>query len=638
MAISFPSNPNTNDTHTVNGRTWVWDGATWKLSGTINNGISLEVSDTAPATPIEGDMWYDSSSGSTFTYYDSVWVELGNTASVVSFIADADGDTRVHVEESVDEDTIRFDTAGVERLTITSAGHVLPSADVTYDLGSSSNRFRDLYLSGSSIDLGGVTISSDGTSLSMPPISSVSGDFTVDTLTLHVDSTNNRVGIGTSSPAAYLHVFADLDAEGIRLQYNDGDVQEGAYQSFYDYAGTRIGYVGYPGTGNMSLRNETSSGTLSLDTNSTQRLTINSSGNVGIGTTSPSQTLDVRSANDNTSVFQHTTNGSDARIELRAPESGGTSRAGQVFFDPDANFVGFRNGNINAMGVDSSGNVGIGTTAPRGVFDVQNQGNVYLIHSTTQQGTVNTYLGGHLFFSPWDTTDDVYLQARRGNDTGNTNMWFRTTNASSGIINAMKIDASGRVGIGQPSPTYNFHAKGPEDIASAVEISSGNTAYRYHMRFLRNGGLLSNGIFSDTGATYFGNASDARLKTGVESIVTSDALTALNNLRPVEYRYLLDSEDTVRTGFIAQEVEEVLPEAVKRVGGGHLATQFVIDDNGEPQYLGVDANGDTLIQEEPDLLLTWEPITTTLVAAVQELSSLVSSLTARIEALESANP
>jgi len=91
---------------------------------------------------------------------------------------------------------------------------------------------------------------------------------------------------------------------------------------------------------------------------------------VGIGTTTPSQTLDVRSANDNTSVFQHTTNGSDARIELRAPEAGGTSRAGQVFFDPDANFVGFRNGNINAIGVDSSGRVGVNDTTPSYQLDV----------------------------------------------------------------------------------------------------------------------------------------------------------------------------------------------------------------------------------------------------------------------------
>lgn len=46
----------------------------------------------------------------------------------------------------------------------TVSSHIIPSANVTYDLGSSTNRFRDLYLSGGTIDLAGGTISYDGTS------------------------------------------------------------------------------------------------------------------------------------------------------------------------------------------------------------------------------------------------------------------------------------------------------------------------------------------------------------------------------------------------------------------------------------------------------------------------------------------
>jgi hypothetical protein len=46
----------------------------------------------------------------------------------------------------------------------TVSNHIIPAANVTYDLGSSTNRFRDLYLSGGTIDLAGGTISYDGTS------------------------------------------------------------------------------------------------------------------------------------------------------------------------------------------------------------------------------------------------------------------------------------------------------------------------------------------------------------------------------------------------------------------------------------------------------------------------------------------
>jgi len=227
MAISFPANPNENDSFTSNGKTWVWSGGRWKIVGASNRGLSLEISDVAPSNPVQGDMWYESDSGRTYTYYDNVWIELGNTSAVYSFIADDDTDTLIQVEESADEDVIRFDVGGVEkavldssglsitgdievsgsyvglssdsvrdadndtkvevevtadsdairfttastpRFEVTSAGHIIPSEDVTYDLGSSSYRFRDLYLSGNTIDLGGATISYDGTNLHMGAI------------------------------------------------------------------------------------------------------------------------------------------------------------------------------------------------------------------------------------------------------------------------------------------------------------------------------------------------------------------------------------------------------------------------------------------------------------------------------------
>lgn len=123
MAIDFPNSPSTNDTHTVNGRTYVWTGDYWKVSGTSTQGISLAISDTAPASPIQGDMWFESDTGRTYTYYDGFWVELGNTAqALTTYLADADTDTKVQVEETTDDDTIRFDIAGTEKMTLDATG------------------------------------------------------------------------------------------------------------------------------------------------------------------------------------------------------------------------------------------------------------------------------------------------------------------------------------------------------------------------------------------------------------------------------------------------------------------------------------------------------------------------------------
>lgn len=123
MAIDFPNSPSTNDTHTVNGRTYVWTGDYWKVSGTAARGLSLAISDTAPTSPTQGDLWFESDTGRTYTYYDGFWVELGNTAQALStYIADADTDTKVQVEETTDDDTIRFDIAGTEKMTLDATG------------------------------------------------------------------------------------------------------------------------------------------------------------------------------------------------------------------------------------------------------------------------------------------------------------------------------------------------------------------------------------------------------------------------------------------------------------------------------------------------------------------------------------
>ena len=57
--------------------------------------------------------------------------------------------------------------------------HILPSADVTYDLGSSTKRFRDLYLSGSSINLGGQTMTATSSGIQLPEVTIGTGNTTI---------------------------------------------------------------------------------------------------------------------------------------------------------------------------------------------------------------------------------------------------------------------------------------------------------------------------------------------------------------------------------------------------------------------------------------------------------------------------
>jgi len=122
MAINFPASPSTNDTHTENGITWIFNGASWDAQGDqvtaasiglgsvddtadLDKPIStatqagldgkqdlLTVSDTAPVSPDAGDLWLDSTQTKLYTYYNdgdsSQWVSVGGGMSTQSDLYD----------------------------------------------------------------------------------------------------------------------------------------------------------------------------------------------------------------------------------------------------------------------------------------------------------------------------------------------------------------------------------------------------------------------------------------------------------------------------------------------------------------------------------------------------------------------
>lgn len=110
----------------------------------------------------------------TFTYNDndnsiSAAINLTNYNGVIK--ASAFNGTL-----SADDSTILVDAVDSKiNLDGTVKGHIVPATNVAYDLGSATNRFRDLYLSGSSIKLGGATITASGSAVELPVGSTVGG-------------------------------------------------------------------------------------------------------------------------------------------------------------------------------------------------------------------------------------------------------------------------------------------------------------------------------------------------------------------------------------------------------------------------------------------------------------------------------
>jgi hypothetical protein len=78
MAIDFPNTPTTGQLYTVGNRSWRWDGTAWR-------GYSIPTmyrQDAAPASPIDGDQWFETDTGRMFVRYGTAWVELGNATDV----------------------------------------------------------------------------------------------------------------------------------------------------------------------------------------------------------------------------------------------------------------------------------------------------------------------------------------------------------------------------------------------------------------------------------------------------------------------------------------------------------------------------------------------------------------------------
>tara|TARA_R110002012_G_scaffold320300_1_gene543191 strand:+ start:21 stop:725 length:705 start_codon:yes stop_codon:yes gene_type:complete len=181
-----------------------------------------------------------------------------------------------------------------------------------------NDNFTELY-SAPSNNLDEVTTAGNTTTNSITV-----GGLIVDTSTLFVDSTNNRVGIGTNVPQEHLHIkdstagdFTTIRIEGFTASagnpigslefYNTTSAPSAEVAGFVkmETEGGRRSYQMLLGTGNAAA----------ADT----KMTIDSSGQVGIGTTSPNALLDVSSTTNGVLLPRMTTTQVNA---ISAPNNG----------------------------------------------------------------------------------------------------------------------------------------------------------------------------------------------------------------------------------------------------------------------------------------------------------------------------
>ena len=366
---------------------------------------------------------------------------------------------------------------------------------------------------------------------------------------LYKDASGN-VGIGTSSPSAPLDIKVGTGNFTVGLQ--------GAANAQLTASGT--------------LRFNTTAGTTVFSQNTIESVRIDASGNVGIGVT-PSTILHVKSA---TPIFRLETTGTvttgGAAYNTIADSTSSTvwvngfaglANCYQFATNFTNGFMRFMTGvQVEAMRIDSSGNVGIGTSSPSYRLEVKGASATagqLSIHDGTGDTTVSGVTAGSLLFQARDSSIRTIAEIDAVNTTTNGTggaMVFQTRIADA-LAERMRIDSSGNLLVGTTTPPTTGHGtigvKGAGTYYSFGSQNNGSTSFVVF-------NAAGTGVYLANGGTSWTGISDERLKTDL--IPIENGLDKVNSLRSVTGRYKTDEVGTSRSFLIAQDVQVVLPEAV----------------------------------------------------------------------------
>lgn len=548
-----------------------------------------------------------------------------------------------------------FTTGGLERMRIDSFGNVgigtsSPSSLLTVN--------GEIQVRNANTQQG--KIYGTGSALRIENTSSTPIVFLQNTGTEYMRiASNGNVGIGTSSPAQILDVVKSVAAGAVWGSFSNTNATAGStggiltsasgannYSALYNVVGG-ITYLLGAGAGGLNI-STSQAVPIVFNTSASERMRIDSNGNVCIGISTASAKLHV--------------NGGEIRVS--------NADYGRVMFQRGSSAlweVGPRNtddfyvrretgaGNV----IFEGGNVGIGAASGGAKLHVQQDQAAYSyldFYNVTNGGGVVWRQITRNLANTGTTSVDLAKLINSGftinnNDTGSGNF----TSFGVGGSERMRIDSNGNVLIRTTSSAganfevngsmynrdgyamlgaynsngaypplsnvaiafaWNFTAGGRENVIMNNDTGGGG------FRFLqRTGTSTSNylGRTDNNGVWYQGNnssswstTSDARIKTNIREI--NGALDKINALHPCHFEYI-DKAGKTKTGFIAQEFEQVL--------SGHIVEEATIPD----AYKELIPEGEKLKGIDADLI----PYLT---KAIQELSAKVDTLQAELNTLK----
>jgi hypothetical protein len=255
--------------------------------------------------------------------------------------------------------------------------------------------------------------------------------------------------------------------------------------------------------------------------------------------------------------------------------------------------VSINTNGTNALYINASQQVGIGTTSPQAKLVISNSGAAGIeFFLNYPGGGVGTYIQNYNR-STSSYVNTAYEALSHAFNTSGTER--------------MRIDSSGNLLVGTTTIT-----------SGRINTVTANGLYGLVIRDVQSNGAMilfqnSSGttvgqITSDATNTAYNTSSDYRLKNSVAPMTTG--LATVSALKPVTYKWNVNDSDG--EGFIAHELQEVIPQAA-------YGKKDAVNEDGSIKPQGVD----------------YSKIVVHLVAAIQELSAKNDALEARLVALES---
>ena len=342
------------------------------------------------------------------------------------------------------------------------------------------------------------------------------------------------------------------------------------------------------------------SGTAGNAISFTQAMTLDASGNLGIGTSSPDAKLEV-TVGDNGGINIEQTGASQTGYLTFRDSDGGLE--GRVSYDHSNNAMRFATSNTERMRIDSSGNVGIGTSSPGYKIDAQRSGS----------GVVARFGNGTQYSYIYTDTASVYYAS----NAAATNCL--QINEASNFITAytagaerMRIDSSGNLLVGTTSNilsnsnSFGFlvNASGAVNFVNHINGTASGVSYT---QYGYNGSVVGYISQNGTTAVAYNTTSDYRLKENIQPM--KNALGVVAQLNPVTYTWKADGSDG--QGFIAHELQAVVPDCV-------TGEKDAVDEEGKPIYQGIDTSF----------------LVATLTAAIKELKAELDATKAEVAALK----